>query len=134
MAPRRGVPGELTSAILGNSWVGQGPTRRSPAASTQEPPDSQSRPAREPLCRPVIRALPRAAGTLTFKAEAPGTAEECLEDIVGIKICAAERETGKNRKVREVEASEEEPPGTETVPRALPHRTAPSVPSLTDRG
>lgn len=39
--------------------------------------------------KPVICKFLRAAGTPTFKAEAPRTTKECLEDIVCIKICAA---------------------------------------------
>lgn len=60
----------------------------------------------------MIWALPRAAGILTFKAEAPRTTEECLEDIVGIKICGAEKQ-GTNKQVRKAEGSEEELPVTE---------------------
>lgn len=68
------------------------------AASSHETPWSKSCLTGESLCQLVIWELPRTAGIPTFKAEAPRTTKECLEDIVCIKFCGARWEQRKRWK------------------------------------
>lgn len=71
------------------------------AASTHEPPPP-------PIKELPNWGLPRTAGIPTFKAEAPRPSEECLEDIVCIKICGQGEKEGRNKKVKKIEVFEVE--------------------------
>lgn len=66
------------------------------------------------------------SGRLTFKAEAPRTAKECLEDIVGIKIWSRARKQGRDKKLEKLDLSEEElmttlRMGPQSFPRFIPY-------------
>lgn len=83
-----------TPSSLRKTWVDrEALLDENSAASTHETPCLTG----ESLCQLVTWELPRTADIPTFKAEAPRTTEEGLEDIVCIKICGARWETGKEQ-------------------------------------
>lgn len=91
----RGDVWSLPASILSSTWADPDPA----GWALRLPQSSLSGESRY---GPVSWELPRAGGLLTFKAEAPRTAKECLEDVVCVKICGTEQETGQGPKVEKV--------------------------------